>query len=176
MAEETTNGQGPGGDGQGTAAQRQAPPQNLGVLAQYVKDLSFENPGAPQSLRGRGNNPNIAITINVQPGQVTNDEVEVELKLDVKATSGEDVLFAIELVYAGLFRLTNIPPEAVQPIIRIECPRLLFPFARQIIADASRNGGFPPLLIDPIDFVALFRQRLAEAQAAQQRQQGGQLA
>lgn len=176
MAEDTpTNGQGNGSDGQAAAAQPQAQPQNLGVLAQYVKDLSFENPGAPASLRGRTGNPNINITINVQPGSVNNNEVEVELKLDVKATSGDDVLFAIELVYAGLFRLTNIPPEAVQPIIRIECPRLLFPFARQIIADASRNGGFPPLLIDPIDFVALFRQRLAEAQAAAQRQ-GGQLA
>jgi preprotein translocase subunit SecB len=175
MAEDTpTNGQGNGGDGAAGAAPPQAQPQNLGVLAQYVKDLSFENPAAPQSLRGRTTNPNINITINVTPGPMNGNEVEVELKLDVKATSGDEVLFAIELVYAGLFRLTNIPPEAVQPIIRIECPRLLFPFARQIIADASRNGGFPPLLIDPIDFVALFRQRLMEAQAAQR--QGGQLA
>jgi preprotein translocase subunit SecB len=171
MAEETTNG----GNGQ-AAAQRpaqQQQPQNLGVLAQYVKDLSFENPAAPASLRGRTGNPNIAITINVQPGTVTDDEVEVELKLDVKATSGEELLFAIELVYAGLFRLTNIPADAVQPIIRIECPRLLFPFARQIIADASRNGGFPPLLIDPIDFVGLYRQRMMEAQAATQQAGGG---
>ena len=166
MAEEGTNGQ-PNGNGQ--AAPQQAQPQNLGVLAQYVKDFSFENPGAPAALRGRSGNPNIAITINVQPGQVTNDEVEVELRLDAKASVGDDdVIFAIELVYAGLFRLSNIPPEAVQPILRIECPRLLFPFARQIIADASRNGGFPPLLIDPIDFVGLYRQRLAEAQAAAQ--------
>jgi preprotein translocase subunit SecB len=173
MAEDSpTNGQGNGG---AAPAGAQAQPQNLGVLAQYVKDLSFENPGAPQSLRGRTGNPNINITINVQPGTIANNEVEVALSLDVKATSGDDLLFAIELVYAGLFRLTNIPPEAVQPIIRIECPRLLFPFARQIIADASRNGGFPPLLIDPIDFVALFRQRLMEAQQAAQRQ-GGQLA
>lgn len=176
MAEETpTSGQGNGGNGPAEAPQTQAQPQNLGVLAQYVKDLSFENPGAPQSLRGRTTNPNINITINVTPGPMNGNEVEVELKLDVKATTGNEVLFAIELVYAGLFRLTNIPPEAVQPVIRIECPRLLFPFARQIIADASRNGGFPPLLIDPIDFVALFRQRLMEAQQAAQRQ-GGQLA
>ena len=176
MAEDTpTNGQGNGGAAAAAAAQPQAQPQNLGVLAQYVKDLSFENPGAPQSLRGRTGNPNINITINVQPGPINGNEVEVELKLDVKATSGEEMLFAIELAYAGLFRLTNIPPEAVQPIIRIECPRLLFPFARQIVADASRNGGFPPLLIDPIDFVALYRQRLMEAQQAAQRQ-GGQLA
>jgi len=172
MAEDTPTG----GNGQTAAPQRaaqQQQPQNLGVLAQYVKDLSFENPAAPQSLRGRSGNPNIAITINVQPGAVSGDEVEVELKLDVKATSGEELLFAIELVYAGLFRLTNIPADAVQPIIRIECPRLLFPFARQIIADASRNGGFPPLLIDPIDFVGLYRQRMMEAQAATQQAGGG---
>ena len=82
-----------------------------------------------------------------------------------QAVDGDATLFAIELVYAGIFRLTNIPQEAVQPILMIECPRLLFPFARQIIADASRNGGFPPLLIDPVDFVSLYRQRLAEMQA-----------
>jgi len=176
MADQNTNGQG-NGEGQAAAQpQAQAQPQNLGVLAQYVKDLSFENPGAPASLRGRTGNPNIAITINVQPGPVNNDECEVELRLDAKATVGEDVVFAIELVYAGLFRLTNIPAEAVQPVLRIECPRLLFPFARQILADASRNGGFPPLLIDPIDFVGLYRQRLMEAQAAAQRASGGETA
>ena len=169
MADQNTNGQGNGEAPAAAQPQAQAQPQNLGVLAQYVKDLSFENPGAPASLRGRTGNPNIAITINVQPGPVQNDECEVELRLDAKASVGEDVVFAIELVYAGLFRLSNIPPEAVQPILRIECPRLLFPFARQILAYASRNGGFPPLLIDPMDFVGLYRQRLMEAQAAAQR-------
>ena len=173
MAEESTNGQGggaQGGNGEAqAAAQRQAQPQNLGVLAQYVKDLSFENPGAPGSLRGRTGNPNIAITIDVRPGPITNEEAEVELRLDAKATTNDEVIFAIELVYAGLFRLNNIPADAVQPVLRIECPRLLFPFARQILADASRNGGFPPLLIDPIDFVGLYRQRLMEAQAAARR-------
>lgn len=194
MAQDSTNGAPPAGsDGQqpatGTAGAdgqkpeaapaggqqpAQAAQQNLGVLAQYVKDLSFENPGAPQSIRTRGEQPQIAVTINVEPGEVANNEVEVELKVDVKAKAGENTLFAVELVYAGLFRLTNIPNEAVQVILRVECPRLLFPFARQIIADASRNGGFPPLLIDPIDFLALFRQRLAQAQAARQQAEGSQ--
>jgi len=143
-------------------------PQSLSVLAQYVKDLSFENPGAPQSLRARQNAPQISIGVNVQAGQPVNNEAEVSLSLDVRAADGDTVVFAIELVYAGMFRLVNIPPESIQPLLMIECPRLLFPFARQIVSDASRNGGFPPLMIDPIDFVALFRQRLAEAQAAQQ--------
>ena len=150
---------------QGAQAQGQQP--NLSVLAQYVKDLSFENPAAPQSLRGRQTAPTINISINVHGGQITNNEVEVELKLDVRAVDGEAILFAIELAYAGLFRLTAIPQEQLQPVLMIECPRLLFPFARQIIADASRNGGFPPLMIDPVDFVALYRQRLAEMQSRQ---------
>src|SRR3954468_15838286 len=146
---------------QSPQAQQQA---NLSVLAQYVKDLSFENPGAPQSLRGRQTAPTINISINVHGGQIVNSEAEVELKLDVRAVDGETVLFAIELVYAGLFRLTNVKAEDVQPITMIECPRLLFPFARQVLADASRNGGFPPLLLDPIDFVNLYRQRMAADQ------------
>ena len=152
---------------------RQGPPQaqqqqaSLSVLAQYVKDLSFENPGAPQSLRGRQTAPTINISINVHGGQIVNNEVEVELKLDVRAVDGEAVLFAIELAYAGLFRLVGIPQDRIQLFLMIECPRLLFPFARQIIADASRNGGFPPLMIDPVDFVSLYQQRLAEMQARQ---------
>ncbi|MCP4382539.1 MAG: protein-export chaperone SecB [Hyphomicrobiales bacterium] len=169
MAEDNSGRQPAGNAQQPVAAKTAAPqaaPQNLGVLAQYIKDLSFESPGAPQSLRTRGSSPTINITINVEPGQVTNDEVQVDLKIEAKATTGDTVLFAIELVYGGLFKLNNIPPEAIQPILRIECPRLLFPFARQIIADASRNGGFPPLLIDPIDFMSLYRQRLAQAQKA----------
>ncbi|MBN9009975.1 MAG: protein-export chaperone SecB [Rhizobiales bacterium] len=144
-------------------------PQSLSVLAQYVKDFSFENPGAPQSLRARQSAPQISIGVNVQAGQPVNGEAEVSLSLDVRAAEGDSVVFAIELVYAGMFRLVNIPPDAVQQLLMVECARLLFPFARQIVSDASRNGGFPPLMIDPIDFVALYRQRVAEAQA----QQGG---
>jgi preprotein translocase subunit SecB len=135
---------------------------NLNVLTQYVKDFSFENPGAPQSLRMRpGSSPNINIAIGVQSAPLGNSEFEVELRIDARATDGQAVLFAIELVYAGVFRFTNIPPEQARPVALIECPRLIFPFARQIVADASRNGGFPPLLIDPVDFVAMYRQQIA---------------
>lgn len=152
-----------GSEGQPAAAA--AGQQSLGVIAQYVKDLSFESPGAPEAVRARSTAPAINIAVNVQTRPIQEGEIEVELKLEAHAREGETVLFAIELVYGGLFRLTNIPAENVMPIAMIECPRLLFPFARQIIADASRNGGFPPLLIDPIDFVQLYRQRLARAQA-----------
>jgi len=152
----------------GAQAAGAAGQQSVGVIAQYVKDLSFESPGAPQSVRGRTSAPAINISVNVQTRKPQDGEVEVELKIEANAREGESVLFAIELVYGGLFRLTNIPDENVLPIAMIECPRLLFPFARQIIADASRNGGFPPLLIDPIDFVQLYRQRLAQMSASQQ--------
>ena len=84
--------------------------------------------------------------------------------IDARAVDGETVLFAIELVYAGAFRITNARPEDVQPITMVECPRLLFPFAREIMANAVRNGGFPPLLLDPIDFVALYQQRVSQLQ------------
>jgi len=136
--------------------------QSFGIITQYVKDLSFENPGAPDSVRARAAAPAISIGVNVQSKAVQDGELEVELRIEANAKDGEAVIFAIELVYGGLFRLTNIPAENVTPIAMIECPRLLFPFARQIIADASRNGGFPPLLIDPIDFIQLYRQRVAQ--------------
>lgn len=147
------------------ASEEQLVPQ-MNILAQYVKDFSFENPHAPQSLRPREKPPEIAININVNPTPMSETDFEVELKLDAKASDGDEVLFNVELVYAGLFRITGMPQEALQAAVLIECPRLLFPFARQIMADATRNGSFPPLMIDPVDFAQLFRQRVAEQQAA----------
>lgn len=147
------------GNGQGAA---QAGQPSVSVIAQYVKDMSFENPAAPETLRPREQAPNINVSVGVQPRQLGQNDVEVELRVDARAVDGEQVLFAIELVYAGLFRLSNVTQENANPIMLIECPRLLFPFARQIIADASRHGGFPPLLLDPIDFVALYQQRVMQ--------------
>jgi preprotein translocase subunit SecB len=95
---------------------------------------------------------------------VARDEFEVELRVDARAVDGQAVLFAIELVYAGVFRFANIPQDQIRAVTLIECPRLLFPFARQVVAEASRNGGFPPLLIDPVDFVAMYRQQTANEQ------------
>ena len=151
----------------GAATEEQMAPQ-MNVLAQYVKDLSFENPHAPNSLRPREKQPEISININVNPTPLSETDFEVELKLDAKAVDGEEVMFNVELVYAGVFRLQGIPKEAMQAAVLIECPRLLFPFARQLVADATRNGSFPPLMIDPVDFAQLFRQRMAEAGAAAQ--------
>lgn len=146
----------------------QAAPPALNVLTQYIKDLSFENPHAPHSLRPREQQPEINININVNANPLSETDFEVELKLEANAGEGADTMFTTELIYAGIFRLTNIPEEAKAPAILIECPRLLFPFARQILADATRNGGFPPLMIDPVDFAALFQQRMAEEQVKSQ--------
>jgi preprotein translocase subunit SecB len=137
----------------------------LNAIAQYIKDFSFENPNAPASLAPRSEAPNIGISVNVNARKMSETDFEIDLVLNGKSGEAPDVLFNFELVYSGIFRIVNVPADAVQPVVMIECPRLLFPFARQIIADAVRNGGFPPLLIDPIDFAMLYRQRVAQVQA-----------
>ena len=133
----------------------------LNAMVQYTKDLSFENPNAPRSLGPQEKGPNISIQVNVNARQLAENDFEVNLVLEGTAGEGAETLFKFELDYAGVFRLKNIPADQMHPIVMIECPRLLFPFARQIIAEAVRNGGFPPLYIDPIDFQALYRQNLA---------------
>ncbi|MGX8011090.1 protein-export chaperone SecB [Mesorhizobium sp. ORM8.1] len=148
-------------NGNGTQTQ-----PSLNVLAQYVKDLSFESPGAPNSLRGRDKAPGIAINVNVNANPLSDKQFDVNLTLNAKASFDQEVLFNVELVYGGVFAIGGFPQEHMLPILFIECPRLLFPFARQIIADATRNGGFPPLMLDPIDFAQMFQQRMAEDQAA----------
>jgi preprotein translocase subunit SecB len=144
----------------------QAAMPQIGVLAQYVKDFSFENPNAPRSMAPTGQQPSINIQVNVDAAPMSGSDYEVTLRLEGKAETQGMMLFSFELVFAGAFRIQNVPPDSMQPIMLIECPRLLFPFAREIIATAVRNGGFAPLLLEPIDFVSLYRQRLAAAQAA----------
>ncbi|MCR4265671.1 protein-export chaperone SecB [Nitratireductor sp. ZSWI3] len=141
---------------------------SLNVLTQYVKDLSFESPGAPQSLRGRTEAPAININVNVNANPLGDNDYDVILTLNAKAEAGKTVLFNVELVYGGVFRVAGFPQEHMLPVLFIECPRLLFPFARQVIAEATRAGGFPPLMIDPIDFARMFQQRIAEEQAKSQ--------
>ena len=153
-------------DQDGGAAQDAANAPRLSVLVQYTKDFSFENPNAPRSLGPQSKQPNIAIQVNVNAKQMSDTDFEVELLLEGTAGEAADILFKFELNYAGLFRLLNIPERDRSPVIMIECPRLLFPFARQIVADAVRAGGFPPLYVDPIDFNALYLQRMAQAAAA----------
>jgi preprotein translocase subunit SecB len=156
MAQET-NGNGHATDDAGKQPQ-------INVLGQYIKDLSFENPRAPESLRSQGENPNLQINFNVGVQPIGQDVFEVALRLEAEAKSDAGSLYTLELVYAGGFRLRDLPQQAIRPVLFIECPALLFPFARRIVADLTREGGFPPLLLDPIDFAALFRQQVAKEQ------------
>ncbi|PNG26904.1 protein-export chaperone SecB [Methylocella silvestris] len=151
-------------NGNGTGAEVDAAPA-INAMVQYTKDFSFENPNAPRSLGPQEKPPNIQIQVNVNAKQVAENDFEVNILLEGSAKTDADTLFKFELDYAGLFRLINIPQSDAHPVIMIECPRLLFPFARQIIADAVRGGGFPPLYIDPIDFAALYRQRMSQVAA-----------
>ena len=150
------------------AAPRGAAQPQLKILGQYLKDLSFENPNAPQSLNQQAGPPEINISVNVNARPLAAHDYEVELHLEAKASSANKVVFAAELLYAGVFRLENVPQEALQPVVLIECPRMLFPFARQVLADATRNGGFPPLMLDPIDFAGMYHRRAAQGQAQSQ--------
>ena len=134
-----------------------------GIISQYVKDMSFENPNAPAVYQWQGN-PRIDVQFNIGTAQLNDEIYEVTLQIDVTATA-EQTAFKCELVYAGLFGLRNIAEEQLQPFLLAEAPRVLFPFARQIVAQAVQNGGFPPLLLDPIDFGQLYMQQAAQREA-----------
>lgn len=148
--------------GGGQATQEQP---SMRILGQYLKDLSFENPNAPQSLSQEA--PEISVSVNVNARPLAATDFEVELHLDAKAMAQDKVAFAAELVYAGTFRLENFPQQLLHPAVLIECPRMLFPFARQIMAEATRNGGFPPLMLDPIDFAAMYQRRMQQQTVGQ---------
>ena len=150
--------------GSAQPAQKGAAPQ-MKILGQYLKDLSFENPNAPQSLGVQLGQQEVAISVNVNARTLAPTDFEVELHIDAKASQEAKAVFVAELLYAGIFRLENIPQEHLHPIVLIECPRMLFPFARQILAEATRSGGFPPLYLDPIDFAGLYQKRTAQAKA-----------
>jgi preprotein translocase subunit SecB len=151
---------GAGENGAGGQAGQLAP--RVQVIGQYVKDLSFENPGAPGSVTTRA--PQIDLGVDLQARQLEGEHYEVEIKLRVSATVESKPVFMLELVYAGLFHLQNVTDEMRQPILLIEAPHLLFPFARRIVADAVRDGGMPPLMIEPIDFLALYRAKAGQLQ------------
>ncbi len=135
-----------------------------GVISQYVKDLSFENPNAPAVYQWQGQ-PQIDVQFNIASGQVGDDVHEVIVKIEVKAVAADKVAFQVELAYAGLFALRNIPEEQMQPFLLAEAPRILFPFARRVLADTVRDGGFPPLMLEPIDFSQLYMAQAEQAQA-----------
>jgi preprotein translocase subunit SecB len=159
--------EGSNGEAGGFQQAAQGPAPIFASLTQYVKDFSFENPNAPKSLMAQTQAPQISLNVNVGGQGLSETEVESTLILEGKAEADGELLFRFELTYCGVFRIENVPQEQMHPLVMIECPRLLFPFGRQIIADAVRQGGFPPLYIDPVDFAALYRQRIEQLQNEQ---------
>jgi preprotein translocase subunit SecB len=160
-------------DKQGGGAEPNTPQSGgfpLTVVSQYVKDLSFENPGGPDSLLTLKEVPHGTVRVDVRVQPRTPPEIEIVLFLAVEAKAGDKVVYVTECEYGGIFRLGRVSQESVLPLIMIEGPRLLFPFARQVIAHAISAGGFPPLLINPIDFAALYRDKREELM----KQQGAQ--
>jgi preprotein translocase subunit SecB len=146
-----------------TPPPQSAPPSPLTLHGQYIKDLSFENPRAPQSLIEQ-KQPQLTLNVNVATKQFEAKTFEVSLTIEASAVTPEkEALFVLELVYAGTVTIGDVPQDAYGPLLLIETPRLLFPFARAIVANATREAGFPPLNIAPVDFVALYRQQLEAA-------------
>lgn len=139
--------------------------RQISVLGQYIRDLSFENPRAPKSLQGPGEDPNLKVEVNVNGRKLGEDTFESVIMFNAKATNKEGALYELELQYAGAFRLTNISDELAEQVMMIQCPALLFPFLRRLVADLTREGGFPPLLLDPIDFAGLYAHNAAKAGA-----------
>ena len=160
------NGDGKPG-GQGSAPAEGERPQvtgaQLNVLGQYIKDLSFESPAAPEVLQTPPPNPQLQVTVNVNVTAKSEENYEVVLNIEVHAKGDTGVIYNVELFYAGMFRLRGVPQNMLQPVLFIDCPALLFPFVRRVLADITRDGGFPPLMLDPIDFGRLYAQNMSRA-------------
>ncbi len=142
----------------------------IGLISQYVKDLSFENPNAPSVYQWEGN-PRIEVQFNISSAAVADDVHEVVLKIDIAAQGNSGAAFVVDLSYAGLFGMRNVPEDQIHAFLFAEGPRIIFPFARRVIADVVRDGGFQPLLLDPIDFHSLY---LAQADQLQQQAASGE--
>ncbi len=135
------------------------------VKGQYIKDLSFENPHAPHSLMNIGK-PSIEVNVDLKAQKLQDNTYEMTLHIAARATAESNTMFLVDLAYAGIFQVSNVPEDRIEPLIMIDCPFVLFPFARRVIADVTRDGGFPPLMLDPIDFHALYMQNRARKRAA----------
>lgn len=147
-------------------AAKQPGPENaqFGVLAQFVKDISFESPNAPMSLQSPGENPKLEVNVQVQAIKLSDEVYEVDLMLEAKAESDIGVIYNIELAYATVFQVINIPDDYLKPVLFVDGPTIMFPFLRRVVSDLTRDGGFQPLMLDPIDFGGLFQQNGEQAQ------------
>jgi preprotein translocase subunit SecB len=166
MAETDPQGTNPQG-----AAKAEAPsgPPQVKILAHFVRDLSFENVGAIEGTPAQGT-PEINVTVNLDGGNIGENRYQVNMKLNAKAANGGTTRFLVELDYSGIFAMENVPEAHVHPMMFIECPRLMLPFARRVIADVTRDGGYPPLMLDNVDFASLYRQKLDQLRNEQQAQ------
>ncbi len=150
-------------DNQPAAEQSGEGEAQFGVLAQFVKDLSFESPNSPMSLQTPGENPKLEVNVQVQAIKHNDEVYEVGLMFEAKAESDAGVIYNIELVYGGMFQASNIPDEYLQQVLFVDAPTVIFPFMRRVVADMTRDGGFQPLLLDPIDFGRLYQQNSEQA-------------
>ncbi|EET47092.1 protein-export chaperone SecB [Thalassobium sp. R2A62] len=150
------------------AAAQQAPQVNQRIVAQFIRDMSFENIMAQRGVGGDVQ-PEIAVQVNLDARKRGENQYEVVIKLKItsKNKEGGDNLFLLEIEYAGIFEITGLPDEQMHPYLLIECPRMLFPFLRRIVSDVTRDGGFPPLNLENIDFISLYRNEIARRQAEQ---------
>jgi preprotein translocase subunit SecB len=163
MAEPADTGNGNAGQPQTGDAQVQ-----VRVVGQYIKDLSFENPNVRKLIATPGDQPSLRVEVNVNAAKVADKVFESAIQFKAEATSKAGVIYDLELVYAGLFQVENLPEQALEPFLLINCPMLLFPFLRRLVADLTREGGFPPLLLDPIDFAGLYMKRQQQPAGAPQ--------
>lgn len=138
--------------------------QRFVIKGQYIRDLSFENPHAPGSLMATNDRPKIDVSVNLRGQKLQDNFYDLTMAISAKAATKDNPLFLVELAYGGIFQFMNIAQEQIEPLLLIDCPFVLFPFARRVIADVTRDGGFPPLMLDPIDFHALYLQNKGSVQ------------
>ena len=149
--------------GNGPAAASEAGQIQARIVAQYIKDVSFENPNIDKMIEGLGEAPEIKLEVNVNARKLKGDLYESMIELEAKATSAHvGKIYHLECVYAGLFEIKQIPPQALEPFLLINCPSMIFPYLRRLVADLTREGGFPALALDPLDFGALYVRRQQE--------------
>jgi preprotein translocase subunit SecB len=148
----------------GAAAPEGSAEPGIRILAQFIRDLSMENPRAPDALRASQDQPQIDLGVEMNARGREDGLFEVDLKLSAKANRVDGPLFIVELLYGGVFQISGVQPDEMEPVLLIECPRYLFPFARRIIAEVTSEGGFPPFLLDPIDFAGVYAARKAQAE------------
>ena len=160
----------PPGDAPAPAAETVSSPAQVRILAHFVRDLSFENVGAIEGTAAEGA-PEISVQVNLDGQNLGEDRYQVNMKMIAKAVNGENTRFMVELDYSGIFSISNVPEAHIHPMMFIECPRLILPFARRVVADVTRDGGYPPLMIDNVDFATLYRQRLEQLRQEQQQKE-----